>query len=246
MLAQASTAPSAGSSVELWSRWSAIGPMTCAGGGLYETVDVGVEAAEGRRDLLDLVVGGSGVVGEVVQGHEVAAHGVGVAPMAVDVLLAAVADADAPLLFLLGAVGAGEGVQGQVGFVGGAAVAVNLPAESTVVAPVEAEGAELHVAAGAAAHTPLGVGYGGGDEATVRRPARRYISPYRSQVATWPPNGSLYATHMAAPPALSIEHRHLACSASFAAVDTIARTPSTSTTSTRLCALQDDVLPCLS
>merc|ERR1740139_2007315 len=82
MLAQASTASSAGSSVELWSRWPAIGPMTCAGGGLYETVDVGVEAAEGRRDLLDLVVGGGGVVGEVVQGHEVAAHGVGVAPAA--------------------------------------------------------------------------------------------------------------------------------------------------------------------
>ena len=97
-----------------------------------------------------------------------------------------------------------------------------------------------------AAHTPLGVGDGGGDEATVRRPARRYVSPYRSQVAAWPPNGSLYATHMVAPPALSIEHRHLARSASFAAVDTIARTPSTSTTSTRLCALQDDVLPCLS
>jgi len=164
--------------VELWSRWPAIGPMTCAGGGLYETVDVGVEAAEGRRDLLDLVVGGGGVVGEVVQGHEVAAHGVGVAPVAVDVLLVAVEDADAPLLFLLEAIGAGEGVQWQVDFVRGAAVAVDLPAEAVVVAPVEAEGAELHVAAGAVAHTPLVVGDGGGDEATVVAvPAARGVPP---------------------------------------------------------------------
>ena len=43
-----------------------------------------------------------------------------------------------------------------------------------------------------------------------------------------------------------LEHRHLARSASFDAVDTIARTPSLSPTSMRLCALQDNALPRLS
>mmetsp|Transcript_29598 Transcript_29598/g.58648 ORF Transcript_29598/g.58648 Transcript_29598/m.58648 type:complete len:330 (-) Transcript_29598:433-1422(-) len=135
-----------------------------------------MEAFEGLDDLLDLVGGGGGVVGEVVQGHEIPSHGVGVPLPAVDVLLAAVADADAAFLFLFGGVGAGEGVQGQVDFVGGAIVAVDLPAEPTVVPTVEAESTELHVAAGTGAGQPLGVGDGGGDETPmIEVPAARGV-----------------------------------------------------------------------